>query len=187
MLVEYLFEPDELVNIVTESTYDQASDRWKPANRGATLIRAEWTQKLLDPLPPTKGGAWIRTNPVDGNGVSKPNLTSFRHSLLEFDDKLDRSLQLSVFARLSLPIIAIIDSGRRGHHAWISMDAASLDDFDKEYREMFDACRIYGMDSNVSPTTMSRLPGVIRNGKRQELIYLNPDAADGNWVKGILQ
>ena len=187
MLVEYLFEPDELVNIVTESIYDKTSDRWKPANRGTTLIRAEWTEKLLDPLPPAQGGAWIRMNAVDGNGISKANLTSFRYSLLEFDDKLDRHLQLSVFARLSLPIIAIIDSGRRGYHAWIAMDAVSMDDYDSEYREMFSACKQYGLDSNVSPTTMSRLPGVIRNGRKQELIFLNPDAANGDWMKGILQ
>jgi hypothetical protein len=187
MLVEYMFEPDELVNIVTESIYDKTSDRWKPANRGTTLIRAEWTEKLLDPLPPAQGGAWIRMNAVDGNGISKANLTSFRYSLLEFDDKLDRHLQLSVFARLSLPIIAIIDSGRRGYHAWIAMDAVSMDDYDSEYREMFSACKQYGLDSNVSPTTMSRLPGVIRNGRKQELIFLNPDAANGDWMKGILQ
>ena len=62
-----------------------------------------------------KLAAWIRPNPVNqlGSGedgaVCDCDVTSYRFCLLESDD-LPLELQLSLWARLPLPISAIIDS-----------------------------------------------------------------------------
>ncbi len=61
-------------------------------------------------------------NPVSGKGVSDQDITAFRFALLECD-AVPIPLQISLFARLPLPIAAIITSGGRSIHAWLQVNA----------------------------------------------------------------
>ncbi len=118
-------------------------------------------------------------NPLDGRGVSDVNVTAFRFALLE-SDKLPFDLALALFARLPLPIAAILTSGGRGPHAWVLVDADTAEDYQTTVEEMISLLARFGVDTgNKNPSRLSRLPGVIRRigaegDGRQRLLYLNP-------------
>jgi len=82
-LIDQLFEPSELVNIVSNSIIE--NDKARPADAGLTLERTEWEKRLLNPVTWQAGGAWLRMNPLDGQGVADMNVAAFRFALVEFD------------------------------------------------------------------------------------------------------
>jgi hypothetical protein len=63
-------------------------------------------------------------NPLDGHGCQDVNVTAYRFALIECD-QIPRPLQLSLLARLPLPIAAILTSGGRSLHAWVKVNAAA--------------------------------------------------------------
>jgi hypothetical protein len=129
----------------------------------------------------TTSGAWLRQNPVDGQGVADANVTAFRFALIE-SDILPLDLQLSLLAKVPLPIAAILTSGGASLHAWVQVDATDADDYRKTVSKMLEILAKFGVDGkNKNPSRLSRLPGAMRhigaNGEdgRQRLLYLNPD------------
>jgi hypothetical protein len=189
MLLAAHFSKDEYVNVVTDFTIEQkdGGEKANPKGAGRTLLRNEWMRYIRDRgTPQSEAGAWIRPNPVKEHGSGRggasadADVTSFRFCLLE-SDILPRELQLSLLARLPLPIAAIIQSGGKSVHAWVMLNCANA----QEYREAVD--RIYRLlarfglcPSNKNPSRLSRLPGAQREvGKHgdgaQRLLYLNPD------------
>jgi hypothetical protein len=116
LLVENLYVPGELVNFVTE--YETATEKSgevkaRPVGRGITLGRDALLARFGKCGSDTdKGGAWLRMNPLDGLGVADANVTVFRFALLE-SDKLALDFQLSLFAKVPLPIAAVLGSGGR--------------------------------------------------------------------------
>jgi hypothetical protein len=180
-LLSALYRPGELINIVTTyqlGTLADGSTKARPTGIGTTLERDEWISsgKLSEQ---SEAGAWIRMNPVDGAGVADANVTAFRFALLE-SDELPPALQLRLFARLPLPIAAILTSGARSLHAWVKVDATSLDDYRATVARMLVLLAPFGIDrKNKNPGRLSRLVGVIRKlgsigDGRQRLVYLNP-------------
>jgi hypothetical protein len=193
MVLAALYDKNDFINIVTDFTIERQKDGKQKANlkgTGKTLLRDNWIRAIRDRgVPQSKAGAWIRPNPVKQRGTGTngapcdADVTSFRFCLLESDD-LPFDLQLSLWARLPLPIAAIIDSGGRSAHAWVMLNCST----EQEYRGMVD--RIYtrlacfGLcPGNKNPSRLSRLPGAQREiGKycngRQRLLYLNPEPGE---------
>jgi hypothetical protein len=177
-LIDQLFEPGELVNIVTNSIVEH--DKARPADAGLTLERNEWEGRLLKSATWQAGGAWLRMNPLDGRGVADANVTAFRFALIECD-VIPFDLQLPLLARLPLPIAAIVSSGGRSLHAWVRIDATDYEDFRHDVSRLLGMLADFGVDSaNKNPSRMSRLPGVVRGigaqgDGRQQLFYLNPN------------
>jgi hypothetical protein len=143
------------------------------------LERNEWEKRLLNPATWQAGGAWLRMNPMDGQGVADVNVTAFRYALIECD-AVPLELQLSLLAKLSLPIAAILTSGARSIHAWVKIDAANADEYRRDVSRLLASLAKFGVDGkNKNPSRMSRLPGVVRRigahgDGRQRLYYLNP-------------
>jgi len=180
-IIMELFGPTDLVNIVSDSKQNEKG-KWHPVGYGETLPRNEWLKRLLDPLPNKDGGCWFRFNPMDGKGISDVNVTAFPYAMIEFDH-VPLDLQLSLLAKLRLPIMAITFSGAKSYHALIKVDAGSLDEYQKTVDDLYARMKRYGIDpNNRNASRMSRLPGVYRGDRQQRLVYLNPEPS----TKGIL-
>lgn len=177
-LISMLYDKDDQVNIVSDQQQNE-NGKWHPVGYGETLPRNEWLKRLLDPLDNRPGGHWIRMNPMDGKGIADKNVTAFRYALLEFDE-IHLDLQLSLFAMLPLPIVAIIHSGGRSYHAWVQINASDLDQYKGAVAELYYRINRFGIDrNNKNASRMSRLPGVRREDQLQRLVYLNPESSTG--------
>ncbi|WP_408642876.1 hypothetical protein [Streptococcus pyogenes] len=65
-----------------------------------------------------EAGAWIRFNPLDGNGVKNDNVTDFRYALVE-SDSMELGKQYALFKELELPIATLVHSGKN-HYTLLS-------------------------------------------------------------------
>lgn len=183
VLAGALYGPDELVNFVTD--YEAAAEKSgevkaRPVGRGVTMPSGAVVERFRGAGSDTgKGGAWLRMNPVDGLGVADVNVRAFRFALLE-SDKLPVELQLSLFAKLPLPVAAVIGSGGRSVHAWVRIDARDASEYRATVAEMLGILARFGVDGkNKNPSRLSRLPGARREigaagDGIQRLLYLNP-------------
>jgi len=126
-LVAMLYEADDLINVVTDYNIDEKG-KARPVGVGVTLPRNEMIRRLARREFQSDAGTWLRMNPLDGRGVSDVNVTAFRFALIECDSAPLES-QLSLLAKLPLPITAILTSGGRSLHAWVRVDAETLDDY----------------------------------------------------------
>ena len=194
VLVEALYAPGELVNFVSD--YQTASEKngevkARPVGLGVTLERdalaARFREKGSDS---GRGGAWLRMNPVDGRGVADVNVTAFRFALLE-SDELPVEVQLSLFAKLPLPVAAVLGSGGRSVHAWVKVDARDGNEYRSTVAEMLAILARFGVDGkNKNPSRLSRLPGARREigaagDGIQKLLYLNPKP-DGKCILQLI-
>jgi hypothetical protein len=193
VLLAALYDKADFLNILTNFTVDRQIDGKQKANpkgAGKTRLRDDWMRAIRDKgVPQCEAGAWIRPNPVKqyGTGTSgalcDADVTSFRFCLLESDD-LPFYLQLSLWARLPLPIAAIIDSGGRSAHAWVLLDCSTAEEYQAKVNRIFALlARFHICHSNKNPSRLSRLPGAQRNiGHRgdgvQRLLYLNPEPTE---------
>jgi RecA-family ATPase len=88
-------------------------------------------------------------------------------------------------ARLPLPIAAIIFSGGKSYHALVRVDAPDATVYRDEVGKMLALLRKFGFDQQTgNPSRMSRLPGAMRGGKLQRLIYLAPEADESKVIFG---
>lgn len=177
-LLTHLYHPAENVNIVAD--FSNQGGKLNPRGKGLTKPAAIWIQEFEKNGPPrSDAGTWVRINPVDGLGISDSNVTHFRFLLLEFDS-IPIELQLAFFARLPLPIAAIISSAGKSIHAWIWINSKTREDFSGKARIIFRELSQFGLDpSNKNPSRLSRLPGVLRPSRkiadhRQRLLFLAP-------------
>jgi len=170
-----LFNRDDLVNVCTEHGV------------GITKTRNQWMSRIRDAGAPSGGiGCMFRPNPVSGTptgekgGWTDADITAHRFALLE-SDLLPLDLQLSILARLPLPIAAIIFSGGKSYHALVRVGAPDAVEYRKVVGRMLALLRPLGFDQSTgNPSRMSRLPGAIRGAGQQKLIYLNPDTSEAN-------
>ena len=121
-----------------------------------------------------EAGAWIRFNPLDGKGCKNSNVTDFKYALVE-SDSMPIAEQNAVLRELELPIACLVHSGGKSLHAIVRIEANDM----REYRKRVDylnICKKNGLDvdtQNRNPSRLSRMPGVIRNGKKQFLVDTN--------------
>jgi hypothetical protein len=192
MLFAGLYNKDEYVNVVTDFTIEQKNSGQKanPKGAGRTLLRDDWMRWVRDHgTPQSEAGAWVRPNPVKDHGsgkcgaVTNADVTSYRFCLLE-SDALPLDLQLSLWARLPLPVAAIIQSGGRSVHAWVMLNCLSAQEYRTKVARIYTLLAQFGLClSNKNPSRLSRLPGAQREvGKygdgAQRLLYLNPDPVE---------
>jgi len=192
--LETLFRADECVGFVMQSRKDD-DGKYKPSSggrhsftAGQIIQRLKQDGSIEDNLEKYdhNGGAWIRFNPLDGNGVRNDNVTSFRYALVE-SDGMSIDEQYGLYKELNLPIAALVSSAGKSLHAIVHIDAFDKKEYRKRVDYLYDVCEKNGIvidKQNKNPSRLSRMPGVLRYGnKRQKLVATNIGAADYlTWV-----
>lgn len=180
--LETLFEAGENVGYVTEA-WDKEG-KWLPTKGSCDRTAGELIQALyrcggdvgsvLGDYKP-EAGAWIRFNPLDGKGVRDENVTSYRYALVE-SDELSVGMQYAIMQKLELPIAILVHSGKKSLHAIVRVDAISYDEYRKRVDYLYEVCAKNGLKldrQNRNPSRLSRLPGVMRDGKPQYIVARN--------------
>lgn len=200
--LETLFEAGDNVGYVTGSweQKDEKGTRWLPQ-------KGNWDRtagQLIEQLSGCKGdigsvlgdynpaaGAWIRFNPLDGNGCKDLNVTEYRYTLVE-SDHMEIDKQNAILRELELPIACLVYSGNKSLHAIVKVDAADYNEYRKRVDYLYEVCKKNGFivdTQNRNPSKLSRMPGVMRNGKKQFLVDTNIGKASWNewyeWIEGI--
>lgn len=184
--LETLFESSENVGYVTE-TWEKSEDgktKYLPTKGSCTRTAGELIAELNkhgDDIGAVLGdynpsaGAWIRFNPLDGKGVKNENVTDFRYALVE-SDSMALEEQNAIIRELELPVAALVYSGGKSIHAIVKVDAPNYDEYRKRVDYLYSICRKNGLEidkQNRNPSRLSRLPGIMRNGKKQYIIDTN--------------
>lgn len=177
-----LFEPEEYVGYVV-NTFALPDGKQSPTmgNYSRTV------QQIIDGINGTtqlenvfgsfnkEMGAWIRFNPIDGKGVKNDNVTAFRYMLLE-SDNMSLGKQKAILEQLELPIAAMVFSGGKSIHAIVKVDAYSYEEYRKRVDFIYSIAQKNGFKpdkKNRNPSRLSRMPGVMRDGKPQFLMATN--------------
>lgn len=144
-----------------------------------------------DPVPAAgERGVWYLAQPVDGKTYansrtgktsrrSRESVTAFRYLVLE-SDQADLRDWLGLLVQLPLRIDAIYTSGGKSVHALVRVDCRTHQEWEDYVRAMMPTLNLLGM-AGVDPKTLTsvrltRLPGCLRAGKLQKLLYLRPGA-----------
>ena len=185
--LETLFEPGENVGYVTESFEKKNSDgqsKWVPKNNGhydrtaGQLIEAlQKTNDICDVIGDydPQGGAWIRFNPLDGKYTRNENVTEFRYALVE-SDNMSIEKQNALVRELELPVAILVHSGGKSLHAIVKIDANDYTEYKKRVNYLYEVCQKNGMvidTQNRNPSRLSRMPGIMRGGKKQHIVDTN--------------
>ena len=196
--LEALFDSTENVGYVTRSfekdgKYMPTKGDW--ARTAGQLIEALSRCKddvgaVLGDYNP-KVGAWIRFNPLDGKGVRNENVTEFRYALVECDG-MELEQQNALIRELELPVACLVHSGGKSLHAIVHIDAADYAEYRKRVEYLYAVCRRNGLEldqQNRNPSRLSRMPGVMRNGKKQFLVDTNIGKATfaewQEWIESV--
>lgn len=182
--LETLFDKDDFVGYVTTDVWQDNEGRWLPMkgvyNRTAGDLIAS-LKKHPDDLGATIGdwkkdcGAWIRFNPVDGEGVKNDNITKFKYALVE-SDSMPIADQDAMYRKLELPIACLVHSGGKSLHAIVKVDAEDYNEYRKRVEFLYDFLEKNGVlvdKQNRNPSRLSRMPGATRNGNPQYLVATN--------------
>lgn len=122
-----------------------------------------------------EAGAWIRFNPLDGKGVRDENVIEYKYALVE-SDELSVGMQYAIMQKLELPIAVLVHSGKKSLHAIVKIDAANYEEYRKRVDYLYNVCVKNGLkpdSQNRNPSRLSRLPGVMRDGKPQYIVARN--------------
>lgn len=196
--ISTLFEGSDFVGYVTSAW--EKDGRYMPQKGNYKRTAGE----LLDALGKCKGdigsvlgdytkaaGAWIRFNPLDGQGVKNDNVTAFRYALVE-SDSTDLEKQQAIMRELELPIACLVYSGNKSLHAIVRIDADTYDEYRKRVNYLYDVCAKNGLgvdSANKNPSRLSRMPGVWRGEHKQFLIATNIGkktwAEWEDWIEGV--
>jgi hypothetical protein len=121
-----------------------------PDDLGATI--GDWKPQV---------GAWIRFNPLDGDGVKNENITKFRFALVE-SDTLPVAEQDIVFRKLELPIAALVHSRGKSLHAIVRVDAENYDEYRKRVEFLYDFLEKNGVSPSTNRTAIRPASPVCR-------------------------
>lgn len=196
--LEILFEASENVGYVCSSW--EKDGRYLPSKGNYDRTAGELIQqlnqcdgdigKVLGDYKP-EVGAWIRFNPLDGTGVKNENVTDFRYALVESDD-MEIDQQNAIIRELELPTACLVHSGKKSLHAIVRIDAGSYEEYRKRVDYLYNVCRKNGLkidSQNRNPSRLSRMPGVMRGGRKQFLVdtHIGKEswAEWQEWIEGI--
>ena len=185
--LETLFQSTENVGFVTE-TYPLEDKEGNTVHKPKKGVFDRTAGHLIEKLHKYKddigfvigdynkeAGAWIRFNPLDGKGVKNDNVTEFRYALVE-SDRTSISQQNAIIRELELPVACLVHSGGKSVHAIVKIDARDYHEYQKRVDYLYKVCAKNGLavdTQNKNPSRLSRMPGVIRNGRKQFLIDTN--------------
>lgn len=198
--LETLFDADDYVGYVTRS-WSRPGEEKKYPDKGCCDRTAK---KLIQELSRCKGdigavlgdydpevGAWIRFNPMDGKGGKNENVTEYRYALVE-SDATDLEEQNAIIRKLELPVACLVHSGNKSLHAIVRVEAADYDEYRKRVDYLYEVCKKNGLQvdsQNRNPSRLSRMPGILRDGKKQFLIDTNIGKASWRewkeWIESI--
>lgn len=177
-----LFDSTDIIGYVTKSW--EMDGKFAPTKGVYTETVGEIIERLNkygDDLGYSIGdykeevGAWIRFNPLDGQGIKNENVTDYRYALVESDSE-DISKQNAILRELELPIAMLVHSGGKSLHAIVKVDANSLPQYKERVNFLYDVCLKNGLEvdrQNKNPSRLSRMPGVTRNGHKQFIVDSN--------------
>lgn len=178
-----LFHPDEHVGFAFASFKDR-DGKWKPKDTGdyyrtcgEVVARLKKYRRIDQGINSyeEEAGAWVRINPLDGQGGSDRNVTDYRYTLIESDEMaLER--QMALMKSLELPIAAMTYSGGKSIHAIVHVDADTYKEYQQRVDQIQKICMQNGLkvdQKNKNPSRFSRMPGVLRGDKKQFLISTN--------------
>jgi hypothetical protein len=147
-------------------------------------IGAPWQPPLPADAPQ---GVWFLVNPVDGESHPNPRqddklsrrseeaITNWRYLVLE-SDIADPNEWLACLVQLPMRIAAIYTSGGKSIHALVRLDADSKKDWDSLCAKIKPIVVTLGADEGaLTAVRLSRLPGALRAGRPQQLLYLDPN------------
>ena len=182
--LETLFGTDDIVGYVTRS-WSKPDDDKKYPDKGSWDRTA---RQLIQKLSKCKGdigsvlgdydpsvGAWIRFNPLDGKGCKNENVTDYRYALVE-SDNTSLEKQNALIRELELPVACMVYSGGKSIHAIVRVEAANYEEYRRRVDYLYKICQKNGINvdtQNKNPSRLSRMPGVMRNGRKQFLIATN--------------
>ena len=182
--IQALYKQDEYVSFCVDSHLDDKG-KWKPASSGAYKMTAKQILAAIKKHPKViedvigdynkEAGAWIRFNPLDGEGVSNNNVTDFRYALVE-SDNLELEKQKALMEELQLPIAVMTYSGKKSIHAIVRIEGITPQDYREKVDYLYRVCEKNGLTldkQNKNPSRMTRMPGVERGEKKQFIIAEN--------------
>ena len=196
-----LFEPSDKVMYCTDPWKREGEEKWLPSKGSCKTVEEmlesldkntqEGFEEAVGTLNNEKSGAWIRINPFDGNGAKDENVTDYRYALIESDSKpIDE--QVAIYRKLELPCACIVHSGSKSAHAIVRVSANSLEEYRKRVDFLYEVCANNGLPvdkQNRNPSRYSRMPGVVRDGKKQYVISRSCGKASWdeweNWIKDL--
>lgn len=198
--LETLFHTDDKVGYVTKS-WSRPDERKKYPDKGCwDRTAGQLIQKLqkcggdigsvLGDYDP-EAGAWIRFNPLDGKGCKNENVTAYRYALVE-SDTMEIGRQKAVIRKLQLPVACLVHSGCKSLHAIVHVDAADYKEYRQRVDYLYQVCEKHGLKvdtQNKNPSRLSRMPGVVRGGKKQFLAATHIGKASWaewkEWIEGV--
>ena len=194
-----LFDSNDYIGYVTE-TWATEDGKLLPKKGVYTKTAGELVQELTkykDDIGFVIGdyneqaGAWIRFNPLDGQGVKNDNVTDFRYALVE-SDETEIARQNALLRELELPIAMLVHSGGKSLHAIVRVDANSLPQYKERVNHIYDVCLKNGLEvdrQNKNPSRLSRLPGIVRQGNKQFIVDENIGKATyeewEEWIEAV--
>ena len=200
--LETLFEAGENVGYVTASweKTDEKGTRWLPQKGSWDRTAGQLIEQLnhcggdigavLGDYNPV-AGAWIRFNPLDGNGCKNENVTEYRYALVE-SDSTELEKQNAIIREMELPVACLVFSGKKSLHAIVRVDAGSYEEYRKRVNYLYEICKKNGLEidqQNRNPSRLSRMPGVMRNGHKQFLMDTNIGKASWEewqeWIESV--
>lgn len=190
-IVQYLeavFDKSDIIGVSMQSML-RKDGKYSPSNAGIyTKTAGEYIdrlrkyQKTCEDVKDVIGyamgdynpsaGAWIRFNPLDGYGVKNDNITEYRYALVE-SDNMSTGKQKAIIESLELPVAALVHSGNKSIHAIVHIDASSYEEYRRRVDYLYKVCKKNGLmvdGADRNPSRLSRLPGLLRDGKKQFLI-----------------
>lgn len=187
--VETLFRPGEKMSYCLDATYDEKERKWKPGWKQMTGRPVSAILNVLDNggtieeaigTPNQAAGAWVRFNPVSGEvteagGIKDEFITDYRYALVE-SDSLSVEEQYAAIKKMQLPVACLVSSGGKSLHAIVKVNASDEAEYKTRVKYLYEACEKYGLvvDKNdKNPSRLSRLPGVLRGDRMQELLATN--------------
>ncbi|MEG1193590.1 MAG: AAA family ATPase [Clostridia bacterium] len=202
--LENLFEASDMVGYVTESRAKEEDGKpikYLPTTKGSySRTAGELIEQLnkcggdigrvLGDYKP-EAGAWIRFNPLDGQGIKNENVTEYRYALVE-SDELDIERQHAIIHEMELPVAVLVHSGGRSLHAIVRIGATDYNEYRKRVDYLYSVCQKNGLKvdpQNRNPSRLSRMPGVMRGGRKQFIVAENIGKADYNqwhdWIESV--
>lgn len=189
--LEALFAPGDIIGYVNDG-YPKPGDegKWLPKAGVYTKTSGEIIEKLrkyngdigaVMGDPNKECGAWVRLNPLDGEGVKNTNVVDFKYSLIE-SDSMSIEQQNEIIRELELPVVALTYSGGKSLHAIVKIDAVNYPQYQERVDYLYKIVEKNGLrvdKQNKNPSRLTRLAGFERGGKKQFLIDTN--IGKGSW------
>lgn len=205
--LEAVFDKSDIIGVSMQSML-RKDGKYSPSNAGIyTKTAGEYIdrlrkyQKTCDDVKDVIGyamgdynpsaGAWIRFNPLDGYGVKNDNVTEYRYALVE-SDNMSTGKQKAIIESLELPVAALVHSGNKSIHAIVHIDASSYEEYRRRVDYLYKVCKKNGLmvdGADRNPSRLSRLPGLLRDGKKQFLIatHIGKESYDEwkEWIEAV--